>query len=71
MTKHPKPPHCPSIAEEVTQELEKPELQDLTSVVMVGGFSGSVHLQVGDTPSFNVRLVGFTPTSHISSDRRS
>lgn len=37
---------APRIARAVTDELENPDLQGLTSVVMVGGFSGSVHLQV-------------------------
>ncbi|CAN0206053.1 unnamed protein product [Scytosiphon promiscuus] len=37
-----KPP-CDSIARAVYEQLEAPHLQGLTSVVMVGGFSGSVH----------------------------
>eukprot|EP00752_Nemacystus_decipiens_P007641 g6830.t1 len=38
-------PHCDNIARAVSEQLDMPHLQDLTSVVMVGGFSGSVHVQ--------------------------
>lgn len=34
------------IAKAVTDKLKTKELEGLTSVVMVGGFSGSVHVQV-------------------------
>lgn len=35
-----------SIAKVVSEQLGMAHLQGLTSVVMVGGFSGSVHVQV-------------------------
>eukprot|EP00903_Cladosiphon_okamuranus_P015919 g14704.t1 len=38
-------PHCDNIARAVSEQLDMPHLEGLTSVVMVGGFSGSVHVQ--------------------------
>eukprot|EP00752_Nemacystus_decipiens_P005430 g4921.t1 len=38
-------PQCDSIGEAVSEQLDMPHLQGLTSVVMVGGFSGSIHVQ--------------------------
>ncbi|CAM9720781.1 unnamed protein product [Pylaiella littoralis] len=38
-------PQCDKIAQAVSEQLDTPQLQGLTSVVMVGGFSGSVHVQ--------------------------
>ena len=35
-----------SIGQAVSEQLEMPHLQGIASVVMVGGFSGSVHVQV-------------------------
>lgn len=62
VTSHPQPPDCRSIEQAVKQELEKPELQGLTSVVMVGGFSGSIHLQVGGASCLTFILVAI-PTA--------
>ncbi|CAN0572114.1 unnamed protein product, partial [Ectocarpus sp. 12 AP-2014] len=36
---------CKNISEAVSEQLERPHLQGLSAVVMVGGFSGSVHVQ--------------------------
>eukprot|EP00752_Nemacystus_decipiens_P005431 g4922.t1 len=38
-------PHCDNIAQAVAEQLDMPHLKGLTSTVMVGGFSGSVHVQ--------------------------
>ncbi|CAM9721061.1 unnamed protein product [Pylaiella littoralis] len=38
-------PQCDKIAQAVSEQLDTPELQGITSIVMVGGFSGSVHVQ--------------------------
>ncbi|CAN0524035.1 unnamed protein product, partial [Ectocarpus sp. 12 AP-2014] len=36
---------CKNISGAVSEQLERPHLQGLSAVVMVGGFSGSVHVQ--------------------------
>ncbi|CAM9486618.1 unnamed protein product, partial [Scytosiphon promiscuus] len=41
-------PQCNNIARAVSEQLDKPEVEGLTSVVMVGGFSGSRHVQQAD-----------------------
>lgn len=38
------------IAKSVAEVLERDDLSDLTSVVMVGGYSGSIHLQASCPP---------------------
>ncbi|CAM9511171.1 unnamed protein product, partial [Hapterophycus canaliculatus] len=38
-------PQCDNIARAVAEQLDKPEVEGLTSVVMVGGFSSSRHVQ--------------------------
>lgn len=43
-----------SIVEAVSEQLRMPHLQGLTSVVMVGGFSGSVHVQVRTYVQFSL-----------------